>query len=136
MGIKKIFLFCLLTLALFADNIEKTAKNHAEFYKKALPLRTNDNLILTDILAIKHILIYRYSVNDTFLKPISKYKDDETAAYIKNLEKIALKNSCLDKVVLNLLKSGVVIEHIFYFERTKLLFEIQVDRVKCDGFNL
>lgn len=128
-----IIFFAFITL--FANSYE-LAKNHAEFYKKALPFRTTDNLILTDILAVGDSLIYRYSVNETMKNPVLRFSDDELESYKKTLTKIALKNSCKDKIVLNLLQNGIIIEHLFYFELSKLLFKVHINKQKCDEFVL
>lgn len=125
----------LAFIMLFANSYE-LAKNHAEIYKKALPFRTTDNLILTDILAVGDSLIYRYSVNETMKNPVLRFSDDELEDYKKTLTKIALKNSCKDKIVLNLLHNGIVIEHLFYFELSKLLFEVHMNRQKCNEIGL
>lgn len=133
---KKIYLILCLIVAINAvPNPEILAKNHAKYYKKELPYRTSNNLILTDLLAVGESLIYRYTLNDTMKNAVSKMSEDEQVEYIKVLEKYAIKSSCNDRYILNMLNSGVYIEHLFYYEMTRLLFEIKIDARKCAELN-
>lgn len=124
-------IFCLISI-LFAQNSHELASNHAKFYKKALPVRTMNNLILTDILAVQNILIYRYSVNDTAKVPVSKLDNEKLNEYKNILTKIA-KQSCKQNELKRLLDAGVVLEHVLYFELTRLIFEIKIDSKICDS---
>ncbi len=123
-----ILFFCLF---LFGNDNYGFAKRHYEIYKTALPFRCNDNLTLTALLNVGDSILYKYRVNDTMSKPVSKFKDKKLKEYIKELKDIAIKNSCNDKVVLKLFDLGIKIEHLFYFEKAKLLFEFKMGSKEC-----
>ncbi|MCR4942018.1 MAG: hypothetical protein K5978_04405 [Campylobacter sp.] len=123
--------FLALCVTLFATTYD-TAKAYADHYAKKLPLRIDDYFTLTALLNVGDELLYHYKVNDTSKFVIKSMKNSELERYKNELKKANLTRHCADPDVRTMLKSGVLLHHMFYRDYgAKLLFDFIIKEQDC-----
>ncbi|MBE3606479.1 hypothetical protein CCAL13119_05825 [Campylobacter sp. RM13119] len=126
-----VFLLCVSLNFVLSQTSHEAAEIYAKAYKKALPLRCNSNIVLNDLLNIADVLLYRYAVNDTKKTWVSKFNKEELEKYASETRKMNLTQICSDKKALDMLDQDIIMEHVFYFETGKLLFEYSIKKADC-----
>ncbi|MBR8462609.1 hypothetical protein KDD93_08470 [Campylobacter sp. faydin G-24] len=107
------------------------AAKYAKFYKKAIPLRCNSNLVLNDLLNVGDNLLYRYAVNDTKKTWVSKFNTQELKKYADETRKMNLAQICQDSEAMAMLDNNITMDQVFYTQDGRLLFNYQINKLDC-----
>lgn len=122
----------LAGLNLAAANAHEAARAYASYYKKALPMRCNSNLVLNDLLALGDTLLYRYGVNDTKKTWVSKFNAAALAKYAEQTRKLNLAQICADREARMILDANITMDQVFYdADGGRLLFDYKIDKTDC-----
>lgn len=122
---------CAICATLLATPYE-ASKAYADFYSRKLPQRLDANFTLTALLNVGEELYYHYKLNDTKKFLFSKLSREELIKHRERLKVASIARHCKDTKVVTMLQKGIVLHHMFYFERARLLFEFKIDKKLCN----